>query len=47
MVEAHPCPAVARSDAEQQLDFGELERFLEDVGLRERALQPLRQASAS
>jgi 3-deoxy-7-phosphoheptulonate synthase / chorismate mutase len=48
MVEVHPCPAVARSDAEQQLDYPELERFLEEVGLRQAAeAQPLRQASAS
>jgi len=33
MVEVHPCPAVARSDAEQQLDFQEFETFLEDAGL--------------
>jgi 3-deoxy-7-phosphoheptulonate synthase / chorismate mutase len=33
MVEVHPCPAVARSDAQQQLDFDEFERFLEDAGL--------------
>ena len=34
MVETHPCPAVARSDAQQQLDFEELEKFLTDAGLR-------------
>ena len=34
MVETHPCPAVARSDAQQQLDFDELERFLDEAGLR-------------
>ena len=33
MVEVHPCPAVARSDAEQQLDYPEFERFLHEVGL--------------
>jgi 3-deoxy-7-phosphoheptulonate synthase / chorismate mutase len=37
MVEVHPCPAVARSDAEQQLDFDAFERFLEEVGLRRTA----------
>jgi 3-deoxy-7-phosphoheptulonate synthase/chorismate mutase len=34
MVEVHPCPAVARSDAAQQLDFEEFERFLAAAGLR-------------
>ena len=34
MVEVHPNPAAARSDAGQQLDFGEFERFLSAVGLR-------------
>jgi 3-deoxy-7-phosphoheptulonate synthase/chorismate mutase len=33
MVEVHPCPAVARSDAQQQLDFQEFETFLEEAGL--------------
>jgi 3-deoxy-7-phosphoheptulonate synthase/chorismate mutase len=33
MVEVHPCPAVARSDSEQQLDFDEFERFLAETGL--------------
>jgi 3-deoxy-7-phosphoheptulonate synthase/chorismate mutase len=33
MVEAHPCPAVARSDSQQQLDLGELARFVDEVGL--------------
>jgi 3-deoxy-7-phosphoheptulonate synthase/chorismate mutase len=33
MVEVHPCPAVARSDAQQQLDFEEFERFLDGAGL--------------
>jgi 3-deoxy-7-phosphoheptulonate synthase/chorismate mutase len=48
MVEVHPCPAVARSDSEQQLDYDEFERFLEDVGLRQPAASiPLREASAS
>jgi 3-deoxy-7-phosphoheptulonate synthase / chorismate mutase len=48
MVEVHPCPAVARSDAEQQLGYVEFERFLEEVGLRQPATAaPFRQASAS
>jgi len=34
MVETHPCPAVARSDAQQQLDLDEFERFLDEAGLR-------------
>ncbi|MBI5502332.1 MAG: bifunctional 3-deoxy-7-phosphoheptulonate synthase/chorismate mutase [Deltaproteobacteria bacterium] len=34
MVEVHPCPAVARSDAQQQLDFQEFETFLGHAGLR-------------
>ncbi|NMC70509.1 MAG: bifunctional 3-deoxy-7-phosphoheptulonate synthase/chorismate mutase [Myxococcales bacterium] len=34
MVEVHPDPAAARSDAQQQLDLGEFERFLSAVGLR-------------
>jgi 3-deoxy-7-phosphoheptulonate synthase / chorismate mutase len=47
MVEVHPCPAVARSDAEQQLDFAEFERFLGEVGLGRTAQEtPLRRASA-
>ncbi|MBI5500689.1 MAG: bifunctional 3-deoxy-7-phosphoheptulonate synthase/chorismate mutase [Deltaproteobacteria bacterium] len=34
MVEVHPAPAVARSDAQQQLDLDEFERFLDAAGLR-------------
>ncbi|MBN1774129.1 MAG: bifunctional 3-deoxy-7-phosphoheptulonate synthase/chorismate mutase [Deltaproteobacteria bacterium] len=34
MVEVHPNPAAARSDAGQQLDLDEFERFLTAVGLR-------------
>jgi 3-deoxy-7-phosphoheptulonate synthase/chorismate mutase len=34
MVEVHPNPAAARSDAQQQLDFAEFERFLAATGLR-------------
>ncbi|NMC72674.1 MAG: bifunctional 3-deoxy-7-phosphoheptulonate synthase/chorismate mutase [Myxococcales bacterium] len=37
MVETHPCPAVARSDAQQQLDLDEFERFLDEAGLRHAA----------
>ena len=33
MVEAHPCPEVARSDSQQQLDFEELSRFIDEIGL--------------
>jgi len=33
MVEVPPCPAVARSDSQQQLDLPEFARFLSDVGL--------------
>jgi 3-deoxy-7-phosphoheptulonate synthase/chorismate mutase len=33
MVEVHPCPALARSDSEQQLDFGAFDQFLSHVGL--------------
>jgi 3-deoxy-7-phosphoheptulonate synthase/chorismate mutase len=33
MVEVHPCPALARSDSQQQLDLGEFARFVTDVGL--------------
>jgi len=33
MVEVHPCPAVARSDSEQQLDLPQLARFLAETGL--------------
>ncbi|MBI5489732.1 MAG: bifunctional 3-deoxy-7-phosphoheptulonate synthase/chorismate mutase [Deltaproteobacteria bacterium] len=36
MVEVHPCPAVARSDAQQQLDLDEFERLLDATGLRRR-----------
>jgi 3-deoxy-7-phosphoheptulonate synthase/chorismate mutase len=45
MVEVHPCPAVARSDSEQQLDFAEFLDFLDAVGLA--APRPERQARAS
>jgi len=34
MVEVHPNPAAARSDAQQQLDLDEFERFLAAVGLQ-------------
>jgi 3-deoxy-7-phosphoheptulonate synthase/chorismate mutase len=33
MVEVHPCPAVARSDSQQQLDFDSFRRFMREVGL--------------
>ncbi|MFH1131328.1 MAG: bifunctional 3-deoxy-7-phosphoheptulonate synthase/chorismate mutase [Pseudomonadota bacterium] len=33
MVEVHPCPSVARSDSQQQLDFAEFERFMVETGL--------------
>ena len=33
MVEVHPCPAVARSDSEQQLDFDAFTRFVRDLGM--------------
>ncbi|HEY3449014.1 MAG TPA: bifunctional 3-deoxy-7-phosphoheptulonate synthase/chorismate mutase [Myxococcales bacterium] len=33
MVEVHPCPAVARSDNEQQLDLDEFAKFMAAVGL--------------
>jgi 3-deoxy-7-phosphoheptulonate synthase/chorismate mutase len=33
MVEVHPCPAVARSDSQQQLDLAEFRRFLDTLGL--------------
>ena len=33
MVEVHPCPAVARSDSQQQLDFEAFIRFVTEVGL--------------
>ncbi len=33
MVEVHPCPAVARSDNEQQLDLGEFAQFMAGLGL--------------
>jgi 3-deoxy-7-phosphoheptulonate synthase/chorismate mutase len=33
MVEVHPCPAVARSDSQQQLSLDEFARFLGEVGL--------------
>ena len=32
MVEVHPFPASARSDSQQQLDFADFARFLEDAG---------------
>jgi 3-deoxy-7-phosphoheptulonate synthase/chorismate mutase len=35
MVEVHPCPATARSDSEQQLDFEEFARFLLEIGMTE------------
>ncbi len=31
LLEVHPCPAAARSDAQQQLDFGEFDRFQAEV----------------
>ncbi len=34
MVEVHPCPSAARSDAHQQLDIPSFLRFLEEAGLR-------------
>jgi 3-deoxy-7-phosphoheptulonate synthase/chorismate mutase len=37
MVEVHPCPAVARSDSEQQLGFDEFTRFLAETGLERTA----------
>jgi len=33
MVEVHPCPAVARSDSEQQLDLDAFRAFAQEVGL--------------
>lgn len=33
MVEVHPCPELARSDSEQQLDLEGLSRFLAETGL--------------
>lgn len=33
MVEVHPCPEVARSDSQQQLDFEGFDRFLAQAGL--------------
>lgn len=45
MVEVHPCPAVARSDSQQQLDLDEFRRFLEAVGL-EQPLTPSLMAGA-
>jgi 3-deoxy-7-phosphoheptulonate synthase/chorismate mutase len=33
MVEVHPCPEVARSDSQQQLDFEGFDRFLAQTGL--------------
>jgi 3-deoxy-7-phosphoheptulonate synthase/chorismate mutase len=41
MVEVHPCPAVARSDSQQQLDLAEFARFVAQLAL------PLRQPLAS
>ncbi len=38
MVEVHPCPAVARSDSEQQLDLAAFARFLAELGLERPAL---------
>ncbi len=46
MVEVHPCPAVARSDSQQQLDLAEFRRFLDAVGL-ERPLAPGLAAAAA
>jgi 3-deoxy-7-phosphoheptulonate synthase/chorismate mutase len=40
MVEVHPCPAVARSDSQQQLDLAEFEKFLGEVGLGHAAEVP-------
>ncbi|HOX44194.1 MAG TPA: bifunctional 3-deoxy-7-phosphoheptulonate synthase/chorismate mutase [Myxococcota bacterium] len=36
MVEVHPCPAVARSDSQQQLDLEEFAEFMASVGLARR-----------
>jgi 3-deoxy-7-phosphoheptulonate synthase / chorismate mutase len=36
MVEVHPCPAVARSDSQQQLDLDEFAEFMASVGLARR-----------
>jgi len=33
MVEVHPCPAIARSDSQQQMDLEEFAAFLDAVGL--------------
>jgi len=33
MVEVHPCPHLARSDSEQQLDLEEMARFMAEVGM--------------
>jgi len=44
MVEAHPCPHLARSDSEQQLDLDALARFIDEVGLA-RAPQSVNQPS--
>ena len=33
MVEAHPCPHLARSDSEQQLDLAALADFIDEVGI--------------
>ncbi len=37
MVEVHPCPAVARSDGQQQLDLDEFTGFMASVGLGQAA----------
>ena len=33
MVEVHPCPELARSDSEQQLDLDGLDRFIAETGI--------------
>ena len=46
MVEVHPCPAVARSDSEQQLDFHAFVDFLGETGLGGRGSRTLRRVQA-
>lgn len=42
MVEVHPCPAIARSDSEQQLDFSEFTHFMVELGFATPAVSILR-----
>jgi 3-deoxy-7-phosphoheptulonate synthase/chorismate mutase len=47
MVEVHPCPAVARSDSQQQLDLEEFRHFRDAVGIGQPLASSLTAAAAA